>query len=67
VASSPRKLYFRGLFWKMEWPNGASTIPPNAAPEAGLRAKVGPVTVNTRFNSGAITRMIGQARVGLGS
>ena len=44
------------------WLHLASTIPSNAAPEAGLRARVGPATVNTRFNSGAITRMIGQAR-----
>src|SRR6266478_7894189 len=44
------------------WLHLASTIPSNAAPEAGRRARVGPATVNTQFNSGAITRMIGQAR-----
>jgi len=33
----------------------ASTIPPNVAPEAGLRARVAPATVNTRFNSGVLT------------
>src|SRR5947207_12047651 len=37
------------------WLHLASTIPPNAAPEAGLRARVSPATVNTRFNSGVLT------------
>ncbi len=37
------------------WLHLASTIPPNAAPEAGLRARVAPATVNTRFNSGVLT------------
>src|SRR5437899_417992 len=37
------------------WLHLASTIPSNAAPEAGLRARVAPATVNTRFNSGVLT------------
>jgi len=37
------------------WLHLASTNSTKAAPEAGLRARVGPATVNTRFNSGVLT------------